>query len=464
MFNRNTVKAYFAGFDGLRTMGRQFWLMEAFILLNAFSFYTVAAMAVVYMKQDLGMVPEKAGLYWGWFITCYSVLPFLTGPLIDRIGFRKGLVLGASLCFMGFGGMAAMPFIGLGPPGILAALALAGIGEGFLMPMANAGTKKFAPSEERARSLAFTMLVIVLQVGSIGRGVFIQFARMANGGNAHILAVAAGCAGLVAIASLVFMKDDRTAVAPIPTTQQPRRPWREKMLALVLRPWRLIPSWMREKAFIKVMGLVLLLTGGRMAFSIQDPLLNPYYMEVMGNGVELGWLLSLNPFIVLVALLLGTPLIGKMTGYTRLIVGLSIVTVAVLVLAIPPRVVQQALGVTSITGAYYGMAVAQICLCSLGEILFQPAFRQVVMATVPEGSEATYSGGLSLTMWLTRAVPAMISGFLLARYCPTGVRQQIEAGGLAYSNSPEMMFIILGAVAATAPVFLFLARRWYAKA
>lgn len=452
----NLIKSYLAGFKGISTMRREFWGIQLLVLINAIAFYSMANMAAIYLNQDVGISKEQTGMFLAGFAVLIAAMSFPCGMLIDRIGFRNGMLMGATCSLLGRTGLGILPFLG-GPsdirPMLIGAIILAGVGEAFLQPIIAAGTARFSSKE--MRTVAFNIQVVILQIGGVLVGLFIQATRIPDGGNSHFFFTAAALAIPTALVAYFFVKDES------PATSGTEEPIRQESVQKI-SPWALLRQLVRERPFRMIMLLLIMLIGTRMAFSFQGVLYNPYYIAVLGKKVELGLLVLINPLVIGLGLVFLTPLFNKIKSYNRVTVGMGVIAGSVLLLATPPQLLQ-GYGL-SVDQAYYTMAVTQIIVFAIGEMLFSPAIKQYILSVAPAEKLTTYAGVFSLSNIPGRFLPAMISGFLLARYCPDGVREKIQTGALPYGDSPEMMYVIMGAICLTGPVFLVLAKKWYKKA
>jgi POT family proton-dependent oligopeptide transporter len=73
-----------------------------------FGFYTMSAIYVLYMQEQLGWGDVRKGDFWGWFLACVYFVPIFGGWLGDRIlGHRNTIRLGAILMVGGYCALAA---------------------------------------------------------------------------------------------------------------------------------------------------------------------------------------------------------------------------------------------------------------------------------------------------------------------------------------------------------------------
>ena len=75
---------------------REFWVANVLELFERFAYYASKAVLAVYVAEQVGLGPERAGwLVGSLFNTLLYFLPPLAGTIVDRYGFKRSL----SICF-----------------------------------------------------------------------------------------------------------------------------------------------------------------------------------------------------------------------------------------------------------------------------------------------------------------------------------------------------------------------------
>src|SRR3990170_3580922 len=78
---------------------RTFWVANFIELFERLAYYGSKAVLAVYVAEQVGLGPEKAGwLVGSLFNPLLYFLPILAGPVVDRYGFRRSL----TACFAVF--------------------------------------------------------------------------------------------------------------------------------------------------------------------------------------------------------------------------------------------------------------------------------------------------------------------------------------------------------------------------
>lgn len=439
----------------LKSTRREFWGIQALVFFSSGGYYLIMYMMGIYLHREIGLSRVETGFTLGAFATSIAGISFVCGAIVDRIGFRNGMLLGALASTIGRVGLGLLPFLDVVDwdvrPFLLLALLLTGIGEGFLQPTAAAGTARFSPTEKRGK--AFIVQTVMFQLGGGFLVALIVGLTWANGEPLYPLYfIAAALALPVPLVAFFMMKDESPAERPSLAQKVVKR----------LSWWKLVGGIFREKEFWITILLLMILLGPRMGFGLQGPLYNPYYQSVLGEKLDLGLLLLINPGIIVVGLIISEfsekRKLSEMSPYTRLTLGMSLIASSVLFLAIPPHL----LGM-DISRAYFVMAVVQLAVFAIGELFQGPAFRQYLISFAPPEKLTSYAGAFSLTNIPSRFLPAVISGFLLAKYCPEGVRERIQTETIPYLESPQMIFVIWGFIMMTGPILLIAFRKWFAK-
>lgn len=94
----------------------------------------------------LGMSPAELGLYFGFPAFGYLIGNFFSGRYAGRFGLVEMMLTGGLATLLGVGLAAALFLLGVaGPLGFFSSMALVGIGNGLVLPSANAGVVSVRP-------------------------------------------------------------------------------------------------------------------------------------------------------------------------------------------------------------------------------------------------------------------------------------------------------------------------------
>lgn len=132
---------------------------------------------------------------------------------------------------------------------------------------------------------------------------------------------------------------------------------------------------------------------------------------------------SVNPLLIIVL----TPIVGSLTSrysaWSVIMTG-SFITASSVLFMTAPELFEA--GVTPVLSPLFGDAldyrlagpVLFVVVLSLGEALWSPRLYEYVAFMAPRGREASYMGLTHLPMFAAKPLVGLMSGWLLASYCP----------------------------------------------
>lgn len=142
-------------------------------------------------------------------------------------------------------------------------------------------------------------------------------------------------------------------------------------------------------------------------------------------------------------------------------VGSLIAALSVFIIALPPEWFKPLadgwmghlighvwLGISGEVSPLYISIFFFIVFLSIGEAIYSPRILEYCAAVAPNGQEASYMALSQLPFFLAKFATGWLSGQLLASFCP-------EQG----ERNPEMMWVIIGAMALITPVGAFVFRK-----
>jgi MFS family permease len=355
-------------------LSRQLWIAEVGVFLNMLGYGGVLPFEVIYLHEARGFALGVAGLVVGVLTGLAVVAAPAAGPVIDRFGARvtasgAGLALAA-----GYGGLA----LARTPAEAFAAAAVAGVGNGGLIPSQSALLASLAPPGLRHRASAVSRVV-----GNAGAGI-----GAALGG----LVAAHGLTGFVAL----FLANAVTYVLYV------------AILIVAVREdappppapggYRLL---LRDRPFLRlVLTNVAMIAVGWGVFTWVLP---PYASGELGIGPGLiGLLLLANALTVTVAQI---PVARLAEGRRRMgataIASLAFVVACLLV-----------------AGAHrfggFAALLAAVILVGVGECFHTTALMPLVADLAPDGLRGRYMAVLGLSWWLGLALAPTLGTPLLS--------------------------------------------------
>jgi len=422
----------------------------------------------------VGFSDEGAGLLFGVFMFGTAIIQIVLGPVMDILGFRKTPLLAAAIITVGMLGIGLVP-VTLGATDQARTLMvlfyiIAMVGNGLMFPVLTAGVKRYSNSE--TRGAGFNMWYLTMNVGAM-LTFLIDFMRKPledkatteqlaifrdAGGNVNIIWYLVALLILSGLIVFFFLKKEDQFPEFNATAEdlakakepKPKQPFGQTMKEI----WA-------DKGFRKVLALLFFTIPAHIPFVAIFVIFPKYYTRVIAPDVDLGFLASMNPIIIIAGLLLFAPILKRFSVYWVLVVGMFIGGASCLVLAIPPKFLGSVFGASDIGSIYLTMVGIQIVVFAMGEFVWSPQLQAYVGAIAPEGKEGTYMGVTRYPYTLAKLLGGAVGGLLLAKYCPEGVKPLIEAGTLAYSKSPEFMNLILALFALSSPIALLLMKKTF---
>ena len=135
-----------------------------------FGYYTMLAVFVLFLRENFGLTPDKAGLIYSTFLGFVYFMPLIGGIMADKFGFGKMVTIGITVMFFGY----VLLSIPLGGEGIAmaamyAALLLISIGTGLFKGnlQVMVGNLYDDPKYADRRDSAFSLFYMAINVGSL---------------------------------------------------------------------------------------------------------------------------------------------------------------------------------------------------------------------------------------------------------------------------------------------------------
>ena len=131
---------------------------------------------VLWLSKDLGFSDQAAGALVGWvWAPAMTVFTLLAGSLTDAIGLRRTFFLGVAICTVARTVMVTTTVPWLALCGVLPLA----IGEALGTPVLLAATRRYSTTAQR--SMSFSMIYMVMNVGYLAAGYIFDFVRRSSG-------------------------------------------------------------------------------------------------------------------------------------------------------------------------------------------------------------------------------------------------------------------------------------------
>src|SRR2546422_2388021 len=168
---------FFGKFGVLKGAERELWLTFLIKLLIISAYSVTNKTLILWLSSDLGFSDQTAGALIGWvWAPAMTVFTLLAGSLTDALGLRRTFFLGVIICLIARSMMVFTTIPWLALAGGLFPLV---IGEALGTPVLIAATRRY--STVRQRSISFSMIYMVMNVGYLIAGSIFDYVRHSLG-------------------------------------------------------------------------------------------------------------------------------------------------------------------------------------------------------------------------------------------------------------------------------------------
>jgi dipeptide/tripeptide permease len=417
---------------------KEFWLANLMELFERAAYYGFFIMLTVFLTDIVGFNDVWGNSIAGIFMAGVYFLPPFVGAIADRIGFKNGLILAFGLLTIGYF------FLGVftNKPAVLLFLFVSMVGASFIKPLITGTVAKTTDEANRARGYA--LFYWVVNIGAFSGKTFVPTIREGVGLE-YVSFFSAGMSALALVCALFFFK-------PLKTPEE-----EHKTLGDVMR------SLIRIVLTPRLIILTLIVTG---FWLIQHQLyatMPKFVLRMVGEGAKPEWLANVNPFVVVVFVVLITQLMKSRRAVTSMIFGMLLMPFSALSMSFGPWFQARGGDEISVLGliVLHPFTIAMIlgiALQGLAECFISPRFLEYFSLQAPKGEEGAYLGFSHLHSFISAIVGFILSGFLLDSYCPDpktlppGLSPAARAAYYADSHHIWYYFAIIGITAALALV------------
>jgi MFS transporter len=454
------LRGFIAKFTVLKGAKRELWLtfLIKFLIYTAYSITNKTM--VLWLSKDLGFSDEAAGALVGWvWAPAMTIFTLLAGSLTDAIGLRRTFFLGVAICTF-----ARAVMVGTTTPGLALAcgvLPLA-VGEALGTPVLLAATRVYSTTQQR--SIAFSIIYAIMNVGYLVAGVVFDFIRRSDFHPSFFgfaptphqqLFMVSLALEIVLFPTIYFLR----------SRQERERQAHPTMLAMVRARARetidLFQRLLGQSAFFRLLVFFLLIGFLKAIFLQMDYVFPKFGDRELGLNAPVGKIAGINSIIIIFLAPVVGALTQKFSAYRMVVFGGAICAAGVFIMALPTSwfapLANGAFGdwlghgYLRLNGAvhpYYVMSGLYLTVFSIGEAFYSPRVYEYAAAIAPPGQEASY-GSLAYLPFLVGKLLVGTSGWLLATFCPaTGPRRS------------DLMWLIFACAASVAPLGLLLFRSY----
>ena len=450
---------YFSEFGVLKECGSNFWLTNFIQFFDGLSYFTLIIVFALFLKDYCGFRDADAPYWVGMYTLFLSLFVFAVGTICDIIGLKRTYLIGFTILIAGritmaFGSDFGMQILQLSQDHsryiVMLGIAIMSFGTAFMSPCIQTSVRRYTTL--RARPTGFNFYYLFMNIGAFLAGwAIVDPIRAAfNGPDGLFYVVNFGTAcSAIAFIFTRFIDEDFYAVPEEKIA---------KSHAAQRRPLQLIGEVIHEKPFQKLLVFLFLTLGVRLVFTLQFMIMPQYYTRTIGDDFQLGFMNSLNPFIIITGLILIIPILHKFSTVKLMISGMSISALSLVLMAVPPECYFVFPGIDTINQAYFVAIFLQIIIFAFGELLFSPRFSEYVARVAPKDKVASYMSLAGLPMFIAKPVNGVVGGLLVAKLCYDGIAAKMDTGHIGFWDSPEFMWTIYLVMAVISPLAIILTK------
>jgi len=412
---------------------KDFWLANLMELCERAAYYGFFIVLTLYLTDLVGFTDIETGIIVGLFYGLLYLFPTFVGAYVDKIGFKKGLIIAFSLLTIGYF------FLGvfLTKPLVLLFLFVLLVGASFIKPLITGTVAKTTTEKNRARG--FSLFYWVVNIGAFSGKTFVPFIRQGLG--LEYVNFFSASMAFIALLFAIFLY------------VEPDRGQENKSIKDVFRALKGI--LLKPRLWI----LTLIIAGFWLIQGQLYATMPKYVIRLLGEGAKPEWLANVNPAVVVIFVVIVTQLMKKYKAISSMSVGMLLMPLSAMAMAL-----SQSLEI--ITGPsieiFWGlslhpltvMMIIGISIQGLAECFISPRFLEYFSNQAPKGEEGLYLGFSHLHSFLSAVIGFSMSGFLLDRYCPDprtlpeGLTQVQRAAYYADAHVIWYYFVAIGVISA----------------
>ncbi len=372
---------------------RMFWTGNAAELCERAAYYGTFIALRTYLIRVVGLDDVQAGLTAGMFGGWIYLVPFFTGAMADRMGFRYALMLAFGLLTLGYSTLGM--FHTLGP--VIVGLVLIVLGGAIVKPVITGTVSKSSDETNRAR--AFSIFYMVVNIGSFTGKTVVAPMRIQMGvETVPFFSAGASLVALFLVLLLYFPHESHDGKAK--TVKE-----------------TLDGMWM-AMSNVRFLALILITAGfwaiqGQLYASMPD-----YVLRMAGETYKPEWYANINPLVVVLFVVAITQMIRKWKPQSAILVAMCMIPLSAVAMAASAwfdgNVTVLGLEMHPITF----MMIIGITIQGLAECFLSPKWLEFASFQAPPGKEGTFLGFAHMNTFFAWIFGFIFSGFLLQKYCP----------------------------------------------
>jgi len=373
---------------------RMFWTGNTAELCERAAYYGTFIALRTYLIRVVGLDDVEAGVVAGLFGGWIYLVPFFTGAVADRMGFRYALLLAFALLTVGYGTLGVFSTL----PPVLVGLGLIVVGGAFVKPVITGTVSKASNEANRAR--AFSIFYMVVNIGSFTGKTIVAPIRIQMGvENVPWFSAGASLLALILVALIYYPKENGEETKSQTLDETLRGMWMA----------------MSNRRFL---ALILITAGfwaiqGQLYASMPD-----YVLRMAGETYKPEWYANINPLVVVLFVVAITQLIRKWKPQNAILVAMLLIPFSAVCMAASAWFD----GMVNVFGLEMHpitfMMIIGISIQGLAECFLSPKWLEFASLQAPKGKEGTFLGFAHMNVFFAWIFGFIFSGFLLRKYCP----------------------------------------------
>lgn len=386
-------------------------------IAECIAYYAVAYVYTHYLTEDLGFSDRQAGsLYTLYGLLC-TVIGFLMGVSIDRLGVRRSLLFGCVCSTLG----RAMLCTSRSPfTCYISQLTLAPLAAAFGIPTLALAVRRY--THEANRSLAFSFFYACLCLACLLGSIMVNRIKSSHHAGVDVLGYHWSWMRLVMVWSMfctattvvaAYFLRDIQILSDQPLEDAAFEEARKNRVRTSLR------EVLEQRQFWRLAGVTLAFCGVRMMFRHMDATFPKYFMRTHGEHAPFEMILGIEPLLTMFLAPLATFALVKteMRLDQTLLLGAFISGISGFVLAIEET---------------YTSALGFVVILALGESIWSPKLYEFSTMAAPEGREGVYVAITFAPMYLSSVPVGVLSGWALSTFCGRNAAPEDRQGRLMW--------------------------------
>jgi dipeptide/tripeptide permease len=422
-------------FKKLRGSPRELWIILLLKIVESCAYFAIALTFVTFLSLEFGYSDFEAGAAYGMWGVATSLFGLPMSFVMDRLGVRRALILGAALNVVGRSMMAAATEYVFAS---FVMFVLMPAGMALTIPVLLVAVKRYTTPENR--SLVYALFYTAMNVGALASGPFVDvmnalfldgtpvpFTVATRASSLRLIYLVSAALSVVYLLVAMFCvrnvyvdahgnivegappvasstPNDNATVAVEEKHVSCGRWFLQGIRSLGASALATLRAARHDPMFWRLVVVTSALTFVNLLFRHLDATLPKYLVRVFGPTVPYGSIYAINPLFIVIAAPVVTALTSDLDIYNVVVAGSAIAASSVWFIVIWPS----SLSAVSLF----------VLTLSLGEVLYSPPCYNIALSLSPNGREGAYTMLASAPLFLSKFLVGIMSGGLLDSYCP----------------------------------------------